>query len=92
MNEDPSVESVFADAFAGNPAVYSIETRRLLAGEATYVVFKPEVVQFFNDDFSDIDGKKSTLYQDIAKDVFKDGCVFFCTAKESGHITSRYPF
>jgi len=45
-----------------------------------YVVFRNEVVQFFNDEMGDPNGLKSTLYQDIAKDVFadKDG-IFFCT-------------
>jgi hypothetical protein len=46
-------------------------------------VFEKKVVQFFNDQLDDINGNKSTLYQDIAKDVFeKHEGVYFCTAAD----------
>lgn len=53
----------------------------------TYVVFKNCVVQFFNDNLNDPHGVVSTLYQDIAAEVFKDmhytgGCVCYCTDVE----------
>ena len=38
----------------------------------TYVVFKNCVVQFFNDNLNDCHGLVSTLYQDIATEVFLD--------------------
>ena len=82
--EDPANEDMvqlFSDAFAGNPVLSRIKS---VAGDfsfnADYLVFKKKVVQFFNDDLSDVDGKCSTLYQDIAKDVFGSiPNVYFCT-------------
>lgn len=38
----------------------------------TYVVFKNCVVQFFNDNLDDCHGLVSTLYQDIAAEIFAD--------------------
>ena len=50
----------------------------------TYVVFRKEVVQYFNDSLGDIHGVCSTLMQDIAKDIFEDTeGVYFCTDTEN---------
>ena len=47
-----------------------------------FVVFVPEVVQFYNDDLGDINGLCSTLYQDLAKDLFgEEAGIYFCTDK-----------
>ena len=63
----------------GNAAFDSIQ---IFGGvfNVTYVVFAKKVVQYFDDNLGDVNGKCSTLYQDIAKDVFEpqEG-VFFCT-------------
>lgn len=72
---------VFDVAFDGNP-VYSFSRNvdSVFSNVLTYVVFKNEVVQFFNDNLNDIYGNVSTLYQEIASDVFEVGpSVFFCT-------------
>ena len=46
----------------------------------TYVIFKKEVVQYYNDSLSDAHGMCSTLYQDIAKRILDaDEGIFFCT-------------
>jgi hypothetical protein len=37
----------------------------------SYIVFKPEIVQFFNDDLTDINGLASMLYNQIAYDIFR---------------------
>lgn len=70
-----------AKAFEGNGAVagiYSID--RVFTNAVNFVVFKPKVVQYFNDDLSDAHGIRSTLYQELAKEVFGEDCgVFFCT-------------
>lgn len=67
-------------AFKGNPVLSYLKYGCGPFGDINYAVFKNRVVQFFNDDISDAHGVKSTLYQDIAKDIFGlvDG-VFFCT-------------
>lgn len=74
---------LFETIFAGNPAVSFIRTiEGVFTNKITYVVFKKEVVQYFNDDLGDYYGQCSTLYQDLAKEIFgeQDG-IFFCTEK-----------
>lgn len=79
-NVEESPFKVFEKAFKGNPIVSYTETLNAYGQEFNYVVFQPEVVQYFNDNMGDINGIESTLYQDIAKEVFKDmNGVFFCT-------------
>lgn len=80
-DEDTRVIDLFNAAFAGNSAVSYIKNVQMpVMGSFNYVVFKPEVVQFFNDQLDDVNGNKSMLYQEIAKDVFGgDQKVFFCT-------------
>ena len=71
---------MFEKAFKGNPVFsYAKNFRNLFQFEATYVVFVPDVVQFYTDDISDINGIKSTLYEDIARDIFEDIPVNFNT-------------
>ena len=75
-----SVSQVF-DALEGNGALSYIKTvRGLFNNDVHYVVFKNKVVQYFNDSLFDVNGLCSTLYQNIAEDVFEhvDG-VFYCT-------------
>ena len=70
--------------FEGNPAVKEFKSVQFGPEEVLYVIFQKEVVQFFTDDLTDIYGLCSTLYQDIAKDVFENvGGVFFCTSNNA---------
>ena len=79
-----SDENLFGRAFICNNAVSFIDKTVDIPGfpSITYVVFRKEVVQFFTDNLCDYNGITSTLYQDIAKDIFinTDG-VYFCTDK-----------
>lgn len=77
--------SAYETAFENNPVFAYAKTvpGTIYAMPASYVVFKNRVVQYFNDDLSDVNGNCSTLYQEIAKDVFgTDAGVFFCTDTE----------
>lgn len=75
-------EGLFKRAFWRNEAVWSVETTKDIPGFPclTYVVFSKEVVQYFTDNLGDYHGITSTLYQNIAKDIFinTEG-VYFCT-------------
>lgn len=73
--------NLFRKAFDGNNAVSYIHTKdKGFMKDASYIVFKNKVVQYFTDDLCDINGNKSTLYQEIAKDVFgKTNGICFCT-------------
>lgn len=72
-------------ALDGNGAVvdfYPVEY--IFSNSMLYVSFKKEVIQFFNDDLSDIRGMCSTLYANIAKELFGTlKGVFFCTDSEN---------
>lgn len=77
---------LFRRAFAGNPIVTDIISisREVLdtTNNFDYVVFKKEVVQYPDDSLNSPHGICSTLYQNIADDIFKnrDG-VYFSTDK-----------
>ena len=77
---DRSLMNTFETAFKGNPAVSYTKSVDGLGFSMNYIVFKPEVVQYFNDDLSDVNGFESTLYENIANNVFEnhDG-IYFCT-------------
>lgn len=72
-------------AFKGNPVLKELLRLKTPFGEYDYAVFRKEVVQFYNDDLTDPHGNKSTLFEDIAKDVFGDTNVFFCTDSEKAN-------
>lgn len=72
---------LFRAAFWGNPAfVNAVTVPDIFSNEISYVVFQNKVVQYFNDDPSDLYGVESTLFEDIAEDIFEDHAgVYFCT-------------
>lgn len=74
-----SSADLIRDAFEGNPALNNVMTLQTPLGVVDYAIFKKKVVQFYNDDLSDPHGYKSTLYENIARDVFKGCAVYFCT-------------
>ena len=76
--KSPSRLQLFQKAFEGNPAfAYIHESSGVF--DFNYVVFKAKVVQYESDNTGDLNGLTSTLYQDIAKDLFDVPGVFFCT-------------
>lgn len=76
-----STGSIARDAFAGNAAVTDIADVSVPGGgRFTYVLFKPEIVQFYNDDLSSL-GLCTTFYAAIAQDTLLEPTgVFYCTA------------
>ena len=82
-------KELFEVAFEKNPA-FSYAVSPVDDGYAwfamTYVVFKNCVVQFFADNLNDAHGVISTLYQDIASEIFKVDGVYFCTDVERGQV------
>ena len=94
--------SLYEDLFRGNPIVDDIVTiEGVMTNPITYVIFKKEVVQYYNDSLSDAHGLDSlsdahglcsTLYQDIAKRVLDAGeGIFFCTNDTIGSLTCKIP-
>ena len=83
--EGTELVNVFRMAFQGNPNVNDIISVENIFGDTIdFVIFKKEVVQFFNDDISDAHGVKSTLNENIAREVFDkyNGKILFCTDTE----------
>ena len=75
---------IIEEAFTGNEALSYIRVVEAPGEPFIYVVFKKEVVQYFNDDFTDLHGVCSTLYQTLADELFErvPANVFFCTDTE----------
>lgn len=82
-------EDYFGYIFSGNPIVVDIKSvYGVFSNPITYVVFRKEVVQYFDDDLSDINGLRSTLWQEIAKEVFTEAQgVYFCTDTNTYQLT-----
>lgn len=74
-----------------NPAIDRIIKQIGIGGmKYTFVMCDPVVVQYFNDNTADLNGLTSTLYENIARDIFtgKAG-VFFCTSPHVGKTENR---
>lgn len=77
--------NLYERAFAGNPALDNVVViSGIMVNDLTYVIFKKAVVQYFIDDLGDLHGNKTTLYQEIAKNVFEaTESVFYNTNTEA---------
>lgn len=78
--EDSSID-IFRKIFTGNPILAEIVTEdNPMQIGMSHVLFKSEVVQYFDDCLNDPMGLETTLYEDLAREVFEepDG-VFFNT-------------
>jgi len=88
-----SMEALFNAAFEGNAAFESVHSipSVLMGNPIAYVIFSKEVVQYFSDDLGDYYGIHSTLYENIAQDIFVGlGGVFYCTyPDETGLLSCR---
>ena len=91
---------LFETAFEKNPAfAYVVAPAQdgYFYIDFCYVVFKNCVVQFFNDNLNDAHGLVSTLYQDIANELFAEAagleCVHYCTDIEAklGKVPTQWP-
>ena len=80
VEAETDILEVFRKAFEGNNAMLGVLPVESPMGTYRYVVFENKVVQFYNDQLDDPHGYKTTLYQEIAKDIFADGlAVNYCT-------------
>ena len=76
--DETNILDIVCDAFRENDAVYMVTGVRSMF-DLIYVIFRKEVVQYFDDNLGDINGNCSTLYEVIARDVFRDVGVKYCT-------------
>ena len=83
--EDMDKADLLEKAFAGNPIFDKMLRMRDVTGTPHFfAMFEPTVIQFYNDDLLDPNGFKTTLVQDVARDIFGEVCegVNFCTTRE----------
>lgn len=91
-SQDENGADLVEAAFKGNPVLKEVLRLKTPFGEYDYAIFRKEVVQFYNDDLTDPHGNESTLFEDIARDVFGDTGVFFCTDSEkAGKPLGEWP-
>ena len=85
------IDDLYKEAFADNPAFKYTFTFNTGTNTITYVVFEKEVVQFWNDDMSDPHGVTSTLYEEIARDLFggRDGVIFSTDSEKNNNWPAR---
>lgn len=79
-NKEESKQSLFRNAFANNPFVSYIKTVEVGTNPMTFVVFKRLILQYFNDNLGDINGNRTTLCEELARELFEEHeGVYFCT-------------
>ncbi len=66
-----SPEEIIRAAFKGHFAVADVVTKATPGGNAVYLRFQPEIIQFFNDDLSDYSGNYTELIHKVAGDILK---------------------
>ena len=87
-NTKKAAIDLIQEAFFGNPALSYVWSVESTIGVFNYAVFQNKVVQYFNDNLSDINGNRSTLYETLAKDVFDDDLgLCYCTEAADRELT-----
>ena len=76
-----SVKQLYKTIFSDNPVFNQvIEVTDPSMPQASYVVFNPLIVQFYNDNLADAYRNETTLLQEIAKDIFiQQTGIYYCT-------------
>jgi len=87
-NELETAATLYRNALNGNPAfAYVFPVEGVFTNPVTYVAFRRRIIQYYNDDLGDPHGNKTTLCQELAKDIFtKQDGVFFCTDTDGEKI------
>lgn len=81
-NNPKSRADLYRTLFKENASVSRIVDQETIPGVcSTYVVFSPKIVQFYDDNIADLNGNKTTVLEDVAREVFHDPSVYFCTEK-----------
>lgn len=73
--------AMLRNALNGNPVVNDIAVFDTIFGNFACVIFEPIVAQYYNDNMRDPSGITTTLYQELAKELFNtDNEIVYCTA------------
>ena len=84
LADTKNLDAMYCCALSGNDEFSEVSTIQSALGfDAVYVVFEKNVVQYYTDNIGDLHGIKSTLMENIARDIFvPHPGVFFCTEVE----------
>lgn len=79
--DSENYDRLISIALSDNELFYTIRViKGLLGFDAVYVLFNKTVVQYYNDNIGDLNGIKSTLAEDIVRDIFvQHPGIFYCT-------------
>ena len=90
--KDEDIYNLYRDAFKDNPVFIEAKMAALPAGgTANYIIFRKEVVQFYNDNLKDPNGLETTLYETIADEVLeRQGGEFYSTSEYEVWRDTRY--
>lgn len=92
-NEEDTKATLYEKAFRDNPVFEyaEVHSNPSLGIPNTFIMFRKEVVQYFNDSLTDPNHVCSTLYQNIAPNIFRtDTGVHFCTVYEPTYRSTYY--
>ena len=79
-NESKQPRDYIRDLFKNNGAVTQIEEVKIGTNPMIFVEFEKEVVQYYNDNIGDLHGNRTTVMEEIAREVFENlSGVSFCT-------------
>lgn len=80
-NKPTTKAEMLKKAFDGNPILsYVTKIDGIMTNPINYVVFRPTVAQFWDDNLHDPHGNVSMLYEDLAREIFgEDEGIFFST-------------
>lgn len=83
-NGEETTRDLVRWALSGNYAVSQVvDVEGTFSNPLSYIVFKKEVVQYYEDNLGDLYGNRNTLYQDLAGEIFPEHSgVLFCTEAE----------
>lgn len=79
-NEDEDIAEIWKDAFSGNPLFCGIVSADMpFYGSCDYAIFKRDIIDFYGDDISDVNGNLHYIVADLVKEVVNSKGIFICT-------------
>lgn len=81
--KEENYSETYKKAFSGNPLFKEvIDIEMPFHGKSSYVVFKKDIITFYDDNLSDYRGNNHYIVADLVKDVVANTKLFICTEDE----------
>lgn len=79
-NKEMKKIDLYKKAFEGNPIFsYAVSVGGISSNDYNFLILRHRICQFWNDNLGDINGNTSKLYEDVARDIFEDDSILWCT-------------